>query len=260
VDSDAPQQQQQQQQQRRRWQSAAAVAAAGGEEPQLSPMNPIAAMGGLAAFRAQLAAHLGAYAASGGAEPRQVLTARQGVARGLHLYTRLEGAVIWYPVRDMTFLRSRQLSFPACVLHGQQQPVSGAAAALHVLVPTAHPAGSEAVQAAGSTQVAGPLLGRLQLPGVWQEAACLEVSVCNWSAGPHLYRAGGWPELQHLADHYMLALSAVSDSPHRPSLQCQTHLAGSHLGLSCASWMDQPDTRWSLSSRLSDFVMAHALA
>jgi hypothetical protein len=47
--------------------------------------------------------------------------------------------------------------------------------------------------------------GRLQLPGLWRELECLEVKVgVAW--------AGGWEELQHLQDHYILAMSLVSGS------------------------------------------------
>jgi hypothetical protein len=58
--------------------------------------------------------------------------------------------------------------------------------------------------------------GRLQLPGLWQEVACLEVSVYKGMRNrhsPYLHDEGAWSDLQHLQDHYMLALSAVSTTP-----------------------------------------------
>jgi hypothetical protein len=214
VASASPHQQQHQQQQPHQQQQLQGPVGAGQGEPQLSPSNPIAAMGGLAAFRAQLAAHLATYAASGGAAPGGVLAARRPGARGnCHLVAELEGAVIWYPVRQASFLQTRQLSFHACVLHGQQQQFTNRAPAqLHVIVPAVQPADGGAGAETGSVQVGTPMPGRLQLPGLWQEVSCLEVTVGTRSPEPHLYRSGGWGQLQHLQDHYMLGLSAVSGS------------------------------------------------
>jgi hypothetical protein len=204
VVSSAPQQQRS---------AAAAAAVAEQEDTQLGLLNPITAMGGLAAFRNQLAAHLATYAASGGAEPWQVLQARKAGARSnSHFTVRLQGAVMWYPVQDMAFVGSGVLPFPACVLQGWQQPASKAPIFLHVLIPATQPAGSDA--GSGS----GPMPGRLQLPGVWQEVMRLEVTLRATGTGPHLYRPGGWGQLQHLQDHFMLALSAVSGSSQCPCL------------------------------------------
>jgi hypothetical protein len=176
-------------------------------------LNPIAAMGGLDAFRAQLAAHLATYAASGGAAPGQVLEARRAGSRsGTHHTVRLEGAVVWYPLQDLSFVGSGALPLPACVLQGLQQPASRSVALLHVLTPAAQPAIGSAGGAQGTQNVAAPMPGRLHLPGLWQQVACLEVTLRATGTGPHLHAAGGWGQLQHLPDHFMLALSAVSGS------------------------------------------------
>jgi hypothetical protein len=144
-----------------------------------------------------------------------VLEARRpgtsGTAKNI---ARQDGGVIWYPVREATFLKKgkkgRVLTFSACVLHGQQQLANGAAANLNVLVPAEQSTNTEAVGVSGSAQAAGPMPGRLQLPGLWREVACLKVTVGTGSDGRVLRRAGDWGPLQHLEDHYMLALSAVS--------------------------------------------------
>jgi hypothetical protein len=83
-------------------------------------LETIGGMRGLAAFRAELAGHLATYAASGGAEPRQVLQARKGTHG---CFTRLEGGVVWYPVRDMKFFKYQHMFYPAGVLQAQQQCV-----------------------------------------------------------------------------------------------------------------------------------------
>jgi hypothetical protein len=203
VVSSTPQQQQQQQQPQQ--QQPAGL--------QLSALHPIAAMGGLDAFRAQLAAHLATYAASGGAEPGRVLAARSSAfAGGQYATAGMEGGILWYPVRHMGFLRDRKLSFAACVVQGQEQLAGRSEALLHVFVPAVQPADSGAVGAAGSAQVGTAMPGRLQLPGLWQEVACLEVTVGTNHTGAYFYHPGGWQELQHLEDHFMLALSAVSGS------------------------------------------------
>jgi hypothetical protein len=95
--------------------------------------------------------------------------------------------VVWCPMQDMTFMRHRQLHFPACVLQGQQQLAHGAEALLHVFVPGL-------------------------LPGLWQQVGCLGVNVGSTRTGPYLYRRGGWRGLQHLRSHHRLALSVVSGS------------------------------------------------
>jgi hypothetical protein len=172
-------------------------------------------MGGIKAFRAQLAAHLATYAASGGTAPVKVLAARGADSRGgVHNMACLEGGVVWYPVRHMKFVRTSQLSLPPCVLDGpeQEQPASEAAALLHVFAPAVQAVDTDAVCAAGSA-LAGTLMpGRLQLPGNWQQLACLEVTVSTRGAVPHLYPPAGWGELRHLQDCFMLALSMVSGS------------------------------------------------
>jgi hypothetical protein len=167
---------------------------------------------GLAAFKAQLSSHLATYAASGGVQPQQVLAARRVGSGGAHMGVRQERAVLWYPLRTAAFLRNSLLSFPACVLWGLSNLVSGAQATLRVLVPGMQPPGGHNM-AASSSVAACAMPGQLQLPGLWQEVERLEVTVHKGvvnTHGPFLQPAGGWGELHHLQDHYMLALSAVS--------------------------------------------------
>jgi hypothetical protein len=188
---------------------------------QLCLVSPLAAIGGVEAFKSQLAAHLATYAASGGAEPGQVLEARTSFRGRTHLMRPQEGGVIWYPLREMTFLQYRStLNFPHCVLHGQHQLRHRAPAQLHVFVPAVQPEGDDAVVAAASGQAGIPVPGRLQLPGLWREVGCVEVTVGIRGTSPDLYRPGGWGSLQHLHDHYRLALSMVSGSLQALPLHC----------------------------------------
>jgi hypothetical protein len=141
-----------------------------------------------------------------------VLQVRKAGTRGV---IRQAGGVIWYPVRDIAFLTQPALAFPQSVLQGQHRHGDGTAALLHVFVPTAQPGDS-----AGSAQAGTPVPGLLQLPGLWQQVVCMEVTVRISSCGPRLHRPGRWPELQHLADHYMLAMSAVSNTLLCSALHC----------------------------------------
>jgi hypothetical protein len=140
-----------------------------------------------------------------------VLAASRRAGGNLYQMLQQEGGVIWYRVTDMSFIAAGALPLPPCVLQDLPEWALTGWALLRVFVPAAHPAAGPGAGAAGSAPVAAPRPGVLQMPGLWQEVQRLEVTVDGDGPAPSLHPdEEGWGQLQHLQDHFALALSAVS--------------------------------------------------